>query len=174
LFVSIVLRVLVSAETANLTGWAGWEEVYVLIGANNNSLPWVHENLVLRIGKAGYLNEAFIHDNFCIPDSVHGNAEFGATNGDRCCGTIDSVGIWFPTEMIDSYTNAAHQNFEQLPEGVGRVKVFQQNPRAWTNHDEAAVGQLYREPSAAPRVNLFSREKHIAALCGSGSLRVAG
>src|SRR6267378_2022013 len=148
--------------------------MYVLIGANNDSLPWVYENLVLRIGKAGYLNEALIHDNLGIPYSVHGNAEFGATNGDRCGGTIDSVGIWFPAEMVDSYANAAQQNFEQLPERIGRAKVFHQNPRAGTDHDEAAVGQLYRQPSAAPRVNFFSREKYIPALCGGGRLSAAG
>src|SRR6266850_2966299 len=147
--------------------------MYVLIGANNDSLPWVYENLVLRIGKAGYLNEALIHDNLCIPRSVHGNAEFGATNGDRCRGTIDSVGIWFPAEMIDFYANAAQQDLEQLPERIRGAKVFQQNPRARTDHDEAAIAQLYREPSAASRVNLFSRGKYIAALCGSGSLRAA-
>jgi hypothetical protein len=173
LLAGVVLRALVSAETPNFTGWAGCEEMYVLIGANNDSLPWVYENLVLRIGKAGYLNEALIHDNLCIPYSVHGNAEFGATNGDRCRGTIDSVGIWFPAQMVDSYVNAAEQNFEQFPERIGRAKVFQQNPRARTDHDEAAIGQLYRESSATSRVNLFSRKKYIAALCGSGSLRAA-
>jgi hypothetical protein len=117
--------VLVPAKTANFTSWAGYEEVYVLVRANDDPLPWVHKNLVLRIGKAGHLNEALIHNYFCISYSIHSNAEFGAANRNRRCGTVDSVGIWPPAEMVDFYPNAAEQDFKQLPERIGRTKVFQ-------------------------------------------------
>src|SRR6267378_2045227 len=124
-FVSAVLRVPVPTETANFTTGAECKETDVLIGADNDSLPRVHENLILRIGEAGHLNKALVHDNFCISDPIHGYAEFSAANRDRGGGTVDSVWIWFPTEMVDFYPNAAQQNFKHFPESAGGLKVFQ-------------------------------------------------
>jgi hypothetical protein len=72
--------------------------------------------------------------------------------------------------MVDFYPNAAQQDFEQLPERIGRTKVLQQNPRTRTDQYKAAVAQLYGEVSAASCVNLFSGGEHVAALRGTGSL----
>jgi hypothetical protein len=166
--------VLVPAKSTNFTGRAGYEEVYVLVRADDDPLPWMHKNLVLRIGKAGHLNEALIHDNFCISDSIHGYAEFSAANSDRRGWTVDSVGIWLPTEMVDFYPDAAQQDFEQLAKRIGRPKIFQEDPRARTDHHETAVGEFDREVATASRINFFSGEDHIAPLRGCRPLDIAG
>jgi hypothetical protein len=125
LFLSAFLGVLVPAETPNFTSRVQCKKADVLIGPDNDSLPWVHEYPILRIGEASHFNEALIHENFRISDSIHGYAEFGAANRDRCSGAVDSVWIWLPAEMVDSYSNAAQQDFEQVAKRIGRTKVFQ-------------------------------------------------
>jgi hypothetical protein len=174
LFVTAILWVLVSTETANFPGRVECKEVDVLIGSDNDSLARVHENLILGIGEAGDLDKTLIHNYFCISHPIHGHTEFGAANRDRCGGTVDSVGIWLPTEMVDFYPDAAQQDFEQLAKRIGRPKIFQEDPRARTDHHETAVGEFDREVATASRINFFSGEDHIAPLRGCRPLDIAG
>ena len=145
--------------------------MYILIGADNHALARMQEDLVLGVRTAGNLNQPLIHNDLCVADSVHRNAELRTANGYRCSGAVDSIGVWFSAKVVNLYTHLSEQNVEQLAKGVGCSKVFEHNAGARTHHDEAAVGQLYGGMTSSSCVDLFAGGEHVPALCGGRSLR---
>ena len=76
--------------------------------------------------------------------------------------------------MVDLNAHSPKENFEQFSHRTSSSKIFEQDPGAWANHDKASIGQLNREVTAASRINFFSREELISALCDAWRLRPGG
>jgi hypothetical protein len=72
--------------------------------------------------------------------------------------------------MVDFDAHPPKKNFEQFSHRAGSSKIFEQDPRPCPNQNNAPVGQLNRDVATASRINFFSREEHISALCDTWSL----
>src|ERR1700686_2910886 len=62
---------------------AGHEELNILVWSHNDSMSRLDQDGVARIRETGNLDDAFVYDHLSISARFHGDAEFGASHGDR-------------------------------------------------------------------------------------------
>src|SRR5262245_42427716 len=139
----------------DLVARAGRKETYVLVRSNDNAVTWLNQNTTTGVNNARDFNQPFIDDNFGIAGRIDSDAELGATNSNRCCGTIDAIWIRAAAKVVDADPNSPDRDAQELSQRTSIAIILQNYQRAGLDDEHAPVTELKGHATTASRIDLI-------------------